>query len=242
MTRRTVFSCLIMAAVATVTAATVTAMASVAAASAVVQEERSLVFTDSARVDSLRERVSPDRVEEYRRRAASEDDSRRWYDLGAILLLAGDWEGAIEPLERVVTGPESDVTESASYNLGVAQGVGGRPSESPGPAAEATAAARRAGLLRAREAFRRVLRDDPGAEDARWNLEVVDHWLEQLGGDGGGGGGNGGEGGEGGDARREMTPEEVQRLLDAAASEERRVQEERFQRSRSRDPVAERNW
>jgi hypothetical protein len=88
-----------------------------------------------------------------------------------------------------------------------------------------------------------VLREDPGAEDARWNLEVVDRWLKRLGGAGGGGdgGGNGGDG-DGGDAPREMTPEEVQRLLDAAASEERRVQEERFQRSRSRDPVAERNW
>lgn len=223
--------------------ASVSAVASAAAQWPLIQEEPGLVFTDSSRVDSLRARVSPDKVEEYRRRAADDDDPRRWYDLGAILLLAGDWEGAIEPLERVVTGPESDVDESASYNLGVAHGVGGRPPESPGPAAEATAAARRAGLLRAREAFRRVLRDDPGAEDARWNLEVVDSWLEELVGDGGGdGGADGGEGGEGGDARREMTPEEVQRLLDAAASEERRVQEERFQRSRSRDPVAERNW
>ncbi len=201
------------------------------------------MFADSARVDSLRARVSPDRVEEYRRRAADEEDPRHWYDLGTILLLAGDWEGAIEPLERVVTGASSDVDASASYNLGVAHGIAGQPPDSPMPAAEANAAARRAGLLRAREAFRRVLRDDPGADDARWNLEVVDHWLEQLGGEGGGdGGGNGGDGGDGGDAPRPMTPEEVQRLLDAAASEERRVQEERFQRSRSRDPVAERNW
>jgi hypothetical protein len=96
---------------------------------AVAQETRDLVFADSARVDSLRASVSPDRVEEYRRRAAGEDDPRRWYDLGAILLLAGDWEGAIEPLERVVSGPESDVDESASYNLGVAHGTGSRPPE-----------------------------------------------------------------------------------------------------------------
>ena len=238
MTRRTLASGSIAAAVVTLGA-----VATASAPSAVVQEARDFVFADSARVDSLRARISPDRVEEYRRRAADEDDPRHWYDLGAILLLAGDWEGAIEPLERVVTGPGSDVDGSASYNLGVAHGIGGRPAESPGPAAEATVAARRAGLLRAREVFRRVLRGDPGAEDARWNLEVVDHWLEQLGGAGGGnGGGSGGDGGDGGDAPREMTPEEVQRLLDAAASEERRVQEERFQRSRSRDPVAERNW
>jgi tetratricopeptide (TPR) repeat protein len=214
----------------------------------VVQEALDVVFADSARVDSLRSRVSPERVEEYRRRAADDDDPRRWYDLGAVLLLAGDWEGALEPLERAVARTDSDVDAPASYNLGVAHGVGSRPSDSPVvrglPAAEATAAARRAGLVRARDAFRRVLREDPGAEDARWNLEVVDRWLRRLGGDGGGGdgGGSGGDGGDGGDAPREMTPEEVRRLLDAAASEERRVQEERFQRSRSRDPVAERNW
>ena len=214
---------------------------------AVVQEARGVTFADSARVDSLRARLSPDRIEEYRRRAADDDDPRRWYDLGAILLLAGDWEGAIEPLERVVAGADPDVDASASYNLGVAHGVGGRPPDSDIARAlgsgGATEGARRAGLIRARDAFRRVLRENPGAEDARWNLEVVDRWLQRLGGAGGGGdgGGNGGDG-DGGDAPREMTPEEVQRLLDAAASEERRVQEERFQRSRSRDPVAERNW
>jgi len=206
-------------------------------------------FIDSARVDSLRARVSAERVEEYRRRAAADDDPRRWYDLGAALLLASDWEGALEPLERVAIGGASAVSEAASYNLGVAHGVGGGPATaSARPAGRAgdtdASAARRAALLQARDAFRRVLRQNPGAADARWNLEVVDHWLRQLGGAGGGGDGtgSGGEGGEGGDRPREMTPEEVQRLLAAAASEERRVQEDRFQRSRSRDPVAERNW
>ena len=211
------------------------AAASVQARPGVVQDARSIVFADSGRVDSLRARVSPDRVEAYRRRAADDDDPRHWYDLGAILLIAGDWEGAIEPLERAVTGPDSEVDASASYNLGVAHGIAGRPTDS---------SARRAGLIRARDAFRRVLREDPDAEDARWNLEIVDRWLRQLGGAGGGGdgGGSGGDGGDGGEAAREMAPERVQRLLDAAASEERRVQEERFQRSRARDPVAERNW
>ncbi|MFQ5530720.1 MAG: hypothetical protein ACE5FP_10305, partial [Gemmatimonadota bacterium] len=41
---------------------------------------------------------------------------------------------------------------------------------------------------------------------------------------------------------RPMTRAEADRLLDAAAAEERRVQEERLERNRSRDPVAERNW
>lgn len=200
------------------------------------------LYADSLRVDSIRSNITSDRLESLRREASGSQDPRSWYDLGAALLLAGDWEGALEPLQRVLaTARSGDVVESASYNLGVAQGVGGRPSAS-GPEAPASEM-RRAALLRARDAFRRVLRSDPAAADARWNLEIVERWLEDLGG----GGGNG-DGGQGGGERgptgepREMTPEEVQRLLEAAASEERRVQRERFEDSRARDPAAERNW
>ncbi len=206
-------------------------------------QEASALYADSLRVDSLQSIISPDRLESLRRKAAGNEDPRSWYDLGAALLLTGDWEGALEPLQRVVSSARpGDAAESASYNLGLAQGLGGRPRESTasdGPSSEM----RRAALLRARDAFRRVLRLNPAADDARWNLEVVERWLETLGGGGGGGGG-----GRGGSERgpegepREMTPEEVRRLLEAAASEERRVQQERFQDSRARDPVAERNW
>lgn len=206
-------------------------------------QEAPALYADSLRIDALRSRISSDRLEALRREAARSQDPASWYDLGAALLLTGDWEGAIEPLQRVVASARiGGVAESASYNLGVAQGVGGRPrspSSSDGPRAEV----RRAALLRARDAFRRVLRLDSRADDARWNLEVVERWLEDLGG-----GGGGGDGGQGGGERgptgepREMTPEEVRRLLEAAAAEERRVQQDRFQDSRARDPVAERNW
>ena len=215
-------------------------------ASQAVQEMRAGVFVDSLRVDSLREGVTPTRLEELRRRAAEEGTANGWYDLGTALLLSGDWEGAVEPLERVVMAGGGDVDPSAAYNLGVAHGIGGRPGEralAPGVDTPA-AAARRDALVRARDAFRRVLRADPAASDARWNLEVVNRWLARLGGAGGGGGDGGGGAGQRGPEGepRELTPEEVQRLLEAAASEERRVQEERFERSRARDPVAERNW
>lgn len=206
-------------------------------------QDASALYVDSLRVDSLRSGFSPDRLEALRRGAAGNEDPRSWYDLGAALLLAGDWEGALEPLQRAVAGaPSGGPAASASYNLGVAQAVGGRPrgsSATDGPSADV----RRAALLRARDAFRRVLRMDAAADDARWNLEVVQQWLEELGGGGGGGGGGqgGGEQGPAGEPR-EMTPEEVRRLLEAAASEERRVQQQRFQDSRDRDPVAERNW
>ena len=200
------------------------------------------LYADGARVDSLRSALGPDRLSELRSEAAGDGGLRAWYDLGAALLLSGDWEGAVEPLERVAAGAEDpEVDQSAMYNLGVAHGIGARPREdqsADGPQADEM----RAGLARARDAFRRVLRANPEAEDARWNLEVVNRWLERMGGSSGGpsGGGGGAQGDTG--ERREMTPEEVRRLLEAAASEERRVQEDRFQRSRARDPVAERNW
>lgn len=206
-------------------------------------QENPALYTDSLRVDSLRARLSPDRLEALRREAAGNEDPRSWYDLGAALLLAGDWEGALEPLQRVVASARSGrAVEAAAYNLGVAQGVAGRPTGASG-AEGASAEVRRAALLRARDAFRRVLRLDSAAEDARWNLEVVENWLTELGGEGGGGDGGQGGGQEGPSGQsRDMTPEEVQRLLEAAAAEERRVQQERFQDSRDRDPAAERNW
>jgi tetratricopeptide (TPR) repeat protein len=196
------------------------------------------VFEDGLRADSLMRQITPDRLEDFRQKAQREAEPRNWYDLGSALLLTGDWEGAVEPLQRAAAAADRRVDEPSAYNLGVAYGLGGRPEE--GSTGQGTTGdMRRASLVQAREAFRRVLRENPGANDARWNLEVVDRWLEQLGGAGGGGGGDGGGGG--GDDRP-MTRAEADQLLDAVAAEERRVQEDRLERNRSRDPVAERNW
>ena len=196
------------------------------------------LFEDASRADSLIRQITPDFLEELRRRAQSEAQPRNWYDLGAALLLTGDWEGAVEPLQRAAAAADQNVDEPSAYNLGVAYGLGGQPDD--GGASQSTADTRRGSLLQAQEAFRRVLRENPDAEDARWNLEVVDRWLEQLGG--GGGGGGGGDGGGSGGDDQPMTRAEADRLLDSVAAEERRVQEERLERNRSRDPVAERNW
>lgn len=222
------------------------ALASGGLAIGAAQEARpagAVAWADSLRVDSLRARITPDRLAELRREASEGGEPRDWYDLGAALLLSGDWEGAVEPLERVVVATEErEIETAASYNLGVAYAVGSRPPDSPVDLGRSSTESLRAGLLQARDRFRRVLRQDPTAEDARWNLEVVGRWLDQVGGGGGGGNGQGGGDESQSGERREMTPEEVQRLLEAAASEERRVQEDRFERSRARDPVAERNW
>ena len=193
------------------------------------------IFEAGARLDSLLNTITPAELADLRRAAAREGKPRNWYDLGAALLLTGDWEGAVEPLQRAARSPDGRVDEPSAYNLGVAYGLGGRPG--PG-GVEGGVEERRTVLVQAREAFRAVLRANPGAEDARWNLEVVDRWLEQIGGAGGGdGGGGGGEGGN-----DSMTRAEADQLLDAAAAEERRVQEDRLERNRSRDPVADRNW
>lgn len=193
------------------------------------------LFQDGARVDSLLRAITPDQLEAFRRSAAREGKPRNWYDLGAALLLTGDWEGAVEPLQRATRAPDGRVDEPSAYNLGVAYGLGGRPG--PG-GVDGGVEARRGALVQAREAFRAVLRANPAAEDARWNLEVIDTWLEQIGGAGGGEGGGGGS--EGGNDT--MTQAQADQLLDAAAAEERRVQEDRLERNRSRDPVADRNW
>lgn len=193
------------------------------------------MFEAGPRLDSLLRVITPAELADLRRAATREGKPRNWYDLGAALLLTGDWEGAVEPLQRAARSPDGRVDEPSAYNLGVAYGLGGRPGAG---GVEGGVEARRTALVQAREAFRAVLRANPGAEDARWNLEVVDSWLEQIGGAGGGdGGGGGGENGN-----DSMTRAEADQLLDAAAAEERRVQEDRLERNRSRDPVADRNW
>ena len=123
------------------------------------------LFEDALRVDSLVQRITPERLADLRRRAQREDDPRHWYDLGSALLLMGDWEGAVEPLQRAASAADERVDEPSGYNLGVAYGLGGRPGNTG--AVESTNDARRTTLLRAREAFRRVLRENPAAEDAR---------------------------------------------------------------------------
>lgn len=194
----------------------------------------------------------PEDLARLRARAEQEDRPRDWLALGAALLATGDWEGATAPLRRALESDAPEVREDAAYDLALAFAVSGRPEAGEGgpsgPAAGAEGPeAVRERLLQARDGFRAVLRSDPGAEDARWNLELVDRWLrrESRGGGGGGGQGGAGAGGgaEGGEARAAaMTDEEARRLLDAAAGAERAVQERRLERNRSRDPAAERNW
>ncbi len=207
--------------------------------------------------------LEPETLFRLRARAEDEGSASDWLALGAVLLHAGDWEGATPPLRRALEISEPEVREDATYDLALAYAVSGHPESPVRNSAPQPSGTDRAGesdvedggtprdrLTRARDGFRAVLREDPAAEDARWNLELVERWLESDDASGGGSGDGGGGGGQaaggpqsGGDTgNAPMTPEEAQRLLDAAAGQEREVQARRLERNQGRDPRLEKNW
>lgn len=179
-------------------------------------------------------------------RERSEDPGRPvdWFNLGAGLLLASDWEGAVEPTQRALDADDEELERAATYNLALARALAGRPPELGG---ELLFEERRPLLEQAWDGFRWVLRQDPEAGDATWNLELVGRWLEQEEDpqdDGGGGGGGGSANADQTDtpSTRELSAAEALDLLDVAAEQEEDVQGRRLERNRSRDPVVEKNW
>jgi hypothetical protein len=180
-------------------------------------------------------------------RERTEDPGRPvdWFNLGAGLLLSGDWEGAVEPTQRALDSDDQELEQVATYNLALARALAGRPPELGG---ELLFEERRPLLEQAWDGFRWVLRQDPESADARWNLELVSRWLEQEedpadeGGGGGGGGGGGSADQTDTPSTRELSAAEAMDLLEVAAQQEKDVQGRRLERNRSRDPVVEKNW
>jgi hypothetical protein len=203
----------------------------------------------------------PERLERLRSRAQSGDDPEAWLAFGAALLCSDDWRDAAIWFRKAQQSPDARIREDATYDLALAWAVAGSPDSGAAGAEPVSGGQRgqdvgelddpgspRERLLRARDGFRAVLRGDPRAEDARWNLELVERWLdeEESGADPddtvGAGQPAGGEGADDGSGGGPMTPEEAQRLLEAAAGQEREVQARRLERNRDRDPQVERNW
>ena len=179
-------------------------------------------------------------------RERSEDPGRPvdWFNLGAGLLLVADWEGALEPTQRALDTDDEELERAATYNLALARALAGRPPELGG---ELLFEERRPLLEQAWDGFRWVVRQDPEAADARWNLELVARWLEQEEDpqdDGGGGGGGGSANADQTNAPStpELSAAEALDLLEVAAEQEQDVQGRRLERNRSRDPVVEKNW
>ncbi len=185
----------------------------------------------------------------YRERAADSENPRDWYNLGTAYLEARVWSDARGELARASEEGEGKVARFSRYNLGVANAMEGHPE------GDASAEERRGRLLAARDAFRAVLGEDAEDPNARWNLELVNRWLEETQSEGGSSdqneeqqqGGSGGASGQQGPAdpggeAPSLTREEAERLLQQAAGAEEDVRNKTLRRGRLRDPVVERNW
>lgn len=180
------------------------------------------------------------KIMSYREAVAKKGKPRDWYNLGTALLESGDLEGSRAALQRSAESGDQEVELDGHYNLGLADARGGRQRSRP-------ARERQGFLLAARDEFRDVLRSSPDDADARWNLELVERWLEEemerSGGGGGGGNQSGAAGGQGGGgAAPELTPEQADSLLNAAGRAEEELQKEALRRGRYRDPVVEKDW
>jgi len=185
-------------------------------------------------------------VARYRQAAESSDRPIDHYNLGTALLLEGKVTEAQAPLQQSLRAEENAVRESGHYNYGLSTAFDGR-------FAQQDPTARKSALVAARQAFREVLRSRPDDADARWNLELVERWLEeeaQSGGDGSQGGQSDSQGGAGaggapagGQGDQQMlSPEEAAALLDQAGEAEASIRDRVMGRNRFKEPVVERNW
>lgn len=180
------------------------------------------------------------KIMDYREAVAKKGKPRDWYNLGTALLESGDLEGSRAALQRSAESGDEEVELDGHYNLGLADARGGLQRSRP-------ARERQGFLLAARDEFRNVLRAAPEDAEARWNLELVERWLEEererSGGGGGGGRQSGAAGGQGGGGEApELTPEQADSLLNAAGRAEEELQKEALRRGRYRDPVVEKDW
>lgn len=215
------------------------------------------LLTGGARRDARSPRVSqnpqaqaqaPESETLARYRAAADGSDRPidQYNLGTALLNEGQVGEAQLPLQESLGSEREAVRENGYYNLGLSTALDGRLEQND-------AQARRAALQAAREAFREVLRNRVGDEDARWNLELVERWLEEeeeSGGDGSAGGqgdspqgsGSGAAPAGGSGDQQMLSPEQAAALLDQAGEAEASIRDRVMGRNRFQDPTVEKNW
>lgn len=196
-----------------------------------------------AQGDRLREAIRehqagrlPGAIRAYRDVVASGD--RRpivLYDLGTALLAADSIDAAIDALERATFTPSPELRSRALYNLGTAYLKRGTRTDGE---------QRTAALRNARRALRTVLLERPGDADAQWNYELALRAPQQQGG--GGGGGPQPPQQQSQQPRPEpqgqMSRQQAEALLDAAAREERETQSRRQRGSRNQRANGEKDW
>lgn len=171
-------------------------------------------------------------------RAAITEGDRRpvvLYDLGTALLAADSIDAAVDALERASFAADAALRARALYNLGVAYLTRGLRTDGD---------ARANALRNARRALRTVLLDRPGDLDAQWNYELALR-LPQQGG-GGGGGGTPPPQQQAESPRPEppgqMSRQQAEALLEAAAREERETLARRQRGDRVPRLPGERDW
>lgn len=175
-------------------------------------------------------------IRSYRRVVA--DGDRRpivLYDLGTALLAADSLDAAIDALERAAFATDPAVRTRALYNLGTAYLKRGLRTEGE---------PRTTALRNARRALRNVLLERPGDRDAQWNYELALRTPER----GGGGGGGTPPPQQPSSAPRpqgqqgQMSRQQAEALLEAAAREERETQARRQRGNRTQRVAGERDW
>jgi len=154
------------------------------------------------------------------------------YNLGTALLAADSLDAAIETLERVTFIGDAALRRTARYNLGVAFLRRGLRAEGEGASTALKAAQR---------AFRTVLLETPGNRNAQWNYE-----LAMRAPQGGGGGGRNdppqGPPPPEPSPRGQMSRQQAEALLDAAARDEREVQARRRRGDAQGRATGVRDW
>lgn len=196
----------------------------------------------AAQGDKLREAIRehqagrlPQAIRAYRE-VLGEGDRRPvvLYDLGTALLAADSIDAAIDALERAAFAPPGELRSRALYNLGTAYLARGLRTDGE---------QRNAALRNARRALRTVLLEKPGDPDAQWNYELA---LRAPQGGGGGGGGPTPPQQQAQQQRPEpqgqMSRQQAEALLDAAAREERETQSRRQRGSRTQRATGEKDW
>jgi len=155
------------------------------------------------------------------------------YNLGTALLAADSLDAAVDALERAAFTPDQELRSKSLYNLGLAYLKRGLRSDGD---------ARGNALRSARRAFRTVLLERPGDEDAQWNYELA---LRAPQGGGGGGGTpppSQGQSQRPTEPQGQMSRQQAEALLDAASREERETQARRQRGARAPRARGEKDW
>ncbi len=116
-----------------------------------------------------------DALQGYREVLVEEPDSRELrFNIGAAEYRKGEYEKAAEEFSRVLASPDADLARRAGYNAGNCKYRLGRKKETTDiPSAKKL-------YKEALAHYERVLGEDPGDDDAKFNHEFVEMRLKEL--------------------------------------------------------------